>query len=144
MQAIDVTVGLLLSLFLVFLLRRLRDAKTGEMDWKGRAGGNYRASPILADGKLYFFSLEGMTTVIEPGREFKVHATNELAANAPLDDPGSGPGSMASPAVVGNAMFVRTRYHLYRIEGESGLKLHHWSGKKRSESIFTPAFQSCS
>lgn len=88
------------------------------MVWKGRAGGKYRACPILADGKLYFFSLEGKTTVIEPGREFKVLATNSLATDAPLDDPRRGPGFMASPAVVGNAMILRTRHHLYRIESE--------------------------
>ena len=96
------------------------EAKTGEIVWKGRAGGKYRASPIHADGKLYFFSLEGTTTVIEPGREFKVLATNHLATDAPLDDPRRGPGFMASPAVVGDTMFLRTRYHLYRIEAKSG------------------------
>ncbi len=94
------------------------DPKTGETVWKGRAGGKYRACPIYADGKIYFFSLEGKTTVIEPGREFKILTTNELATDAPLDDPRRGPGFMASPAVVGDAMFVRTRYHLYRIEAE--------------------------
>jgi outer membrane protein assembly factor BamB len=94
------------------------EAKTGETVWKGRAGGKYRSCPIYADGKLYFFSLEGKTTVIEPGREFKILATNELATDAPLDDPRRGPGFMASPAVVGDAMFLRTRYHLYRVEGE--------------------------
>lgn len=94
------------------------DAESGEIVWKGRAGGKYRACPIYADGKLYFFSLEGKTTVIEPGREFKVLATNSLATDAPLDDPRRGPGFMASPAVVGDALFLRTRYHLYRVESE--------------------------
>lgn len=94
------------------------EAKTGEVVWKGRAAGKYRACPIYADGKLYFFSLEGVTTIIEPGREFKVVATNSLATDAPLDDPRRGPGFMASPAVVGKAMFLRTRYHLYRVESE--------------------------
>jgi len=42
---------------------------------------------ILADGKLYLFSLEGKTTVIEPRREFKVLAMNGLATDAPLEDP---------------------------------------------------------
>lgn len=94
------------------------EAKTGELIWKGRAAGKYRACPIYADRKLYFFSLEGVTTIIEPGREFKVLATNSLATGEPLDDPRRGPGFMASPAVVGNAMFLRTRHHLYRIESE--------------------------
>lgn len=94
------------------------DAKTGEEVWKGRIGGKFRACPIYADGKLFFFSLEGETTVIEPGREFKVLASNHLANDEPLDDPRRGPGFMASPAVVGKAMFLRTRHHLYRIEAK--------------------------
>lgn len=94
------------------------EAKTGVTVWKGRVGGKFRACPIYADGRLYFFSLEGVTTVIEPGREFKVLATNALATDAPADDPRRGPGFMASPAVAGKAMFLRTRHHLYRIESE--------------------------
>lgn len=94
------------------------EAKTGEEVWKGRVGGKFRACPIYADGKLYFFSLEGDTTILEPGREFKVLATNQLATDAPLDDPRRGPGFMASPAVVGDALILRTRHHLYRVEGQ--------------------------
>ena len=94
------------------------DAKTGETVWKERVGGKFRACPIYADGRIYFFSLEGVTTVIKPGREFKMLATNKLAEDAPRDDPRRGPGFMASPAVVGKAMFLRTRHHLYRIEAD--------------------------
>lgn len=94
------------------------EAKTGEEVWKGRVGGKFRACPIYADGKLYFFSLEGETTILEPGREFKVLATNQLATDSPLDDPRRGPGFMASPAVVGDALILRTRHHLYRVEGQ--------------------------
>ena len=94
------------------------EAKTGTTVWKERVGGKYRASPIYADGRLYFFSLEGVTTVIKPGREFKVLATNALATDAPQDDPRRGPGFMASPAAAGKALFLRTRHHLYRIESE--------------------------
>lgn len=94
------------------------EAKTGEEVWRGRLGGKFRASPIFADGKLFFFSLEGETSVLQPGREFQVLATNRLADDAPLDDPRRGPGFMASPAVAGKAMFLRTRYNLYRVEGE--------------------------
>ena len=94
------------------------EAKTGEEVWKGRVGGKFRACPIHANGKLYFFSLEGETTILEPGREFKVIATNQLATDAPLDDPRRGPGFMASPAVVGDALILRTRHHLYRVEGQ--------------------------
>lgn len=94
------------------------EAKTGNVVWKERVGGKFRACPIYANGRLYFFSLEGVTTVIKPGREFKVLASNKLATDAPRDDPRRGPGFMASPAVVGKALFLRTRHHLYRVESE--------------------------
>jgi outer membrane protein assembly factor BamB len=81
------------------------EAKTGEEVWNERVGGNYSASPLAADGRLYFFSEEGKTTVLPLGREFKKLAENRL-----------GDGFMASPAVAGKALFLRSRTHLYRIE----------------------------
>jgi outer membrane protein assembly factor BamB len=81
------------------------EAKTGSVVWTARVQGEYSASPIAAAGRVYFFSEDGRTTVIEAGREFKVLAENQL------DD-----GFMASPAVAGDALFLRTRTHLYRIE----------------------------
>ena len=81
------------------------EARTGEYVWTERLGGKYSASPVAADGRIYFLSHEGKTTVIRPGREFR-----ELARNH-LDD-----GFMASPAIAGKALFLRTRTHLYRIE----------------------------
>jgi len=80
------------------------DAKSGEQVWVKRLGGNYTASPVYADGKLYFFSQEGVCPVLKPDREFNLLATNQL------DE-----GCMASPAVVENSLLVRTRTHLYRI-----------------------------
>ena len=80
-------------------------AKTGEEVWRERVGGNYSASPIYAGGRLYFCSEEGKTTVIDAGRKFKVLAENQL-----------GDGFMASPAVAGKALYLRSRTHLYRIE----------------------------
>jgi len=84
------------------------EAKTGEEVWRQRAGGNYSASPIHANGKIYFFNESGKSTVIQAAGQYKV-----LAENA-LDD-----GFMASPAVSGNALYLRTRTHLYRIENQS-------------------------
>jgi outer membrane protein assembly factor BamB len=84
------------------------EAATGQVVWTERIGGKYAASPIYADGRLYFFSQQGKTTVLKPGRSFQVLATNTL------DD-----GFMASPAVSGKAFFLRTRTHLYRIESPS-------------------------
>ena len=81
------------------------DARTGTDVWRERVGGNYSASPVCAEGRIYFFSEDGRTTVIEAGRKFNVLAENKL------DD-----GFMSSPAIAGEAFFLRTRTHLYRIE----------------------------
>jgi outer membrane protein assembly factor BamB/dienelactone hydrolase len=82
------------------------DANSGSEIWRGRLKGNYSASPLYADGKIYFFNEDGTATVVEAGgNTFKILAENEL------DD-----GFMASPAVSGKALFLRTMTHLYRIE----------------------------
>ncbi|MCA9270435.1 MAG: PQQ-binding-like beta-propeller repeat protein, partial [Planctomycetales bacterium] len=39
------------------------DAKTGELHWEARLGGNFAASPSLADGRLYFHNRDGKTFV---------------------------------------------------------------------------------
>ena len=81
------------------------EAATGQTVWTERVGGKYAASPVYADGRLYFFDQQGTTTVLKPGRTLEVLATNTLAN-----------GFMASPAVSGKAFFLRTKTHLYRIE----------------------------
>jgi outer membrane protein assembly factor BamB len=81
------------------------DALTGEQVWQQRIGGEYSASPVYADGRLWFFSEDGKTTVLKPGRVF-----TQLGENR-LDD-----GFLASPAIAGKAFYLRTRTHLYRIE----------------------------
>jgi len=82
------------------------EAKTGQLVWKERMGGNYSASPTYADGRIYFFNQEAVATVLQPGREYKVLAVNKL----------DGEQLMATPAVLGKALLVRTETHLYRIE----------------------------
>jgi outer membrane protein assembly factor BamB len=81
------------------------DAKTGEQVWQHRIGGEYSASPVYADGRLWFFSEDGKTTVLTPGRTFA------QIAESRLDE-----GFLASPAIAGKAFYLRTRTHLYRIE----------------------------
>lgn len=81
------------------------DARTGAEIWTARLTDSYSASPIAADGRVYFFSEDGKTTVIDAGRAFKILAENVL------DD-----GFMASPAIDGSALYLRTRSHLYRVE----------------------------
>jgi outer membrane protein assembly factor BamB len=81
------------------------DALTGDVVWSEHIGGHFSASPLGAPGRIYVFSEEGKTTVLASGRQFKKLAENEL-----------GDGFMASPAVSGNALFLRSHTHLYRIE----------------------------
>jgi outer membrane protein assembly factor BamB len=82
------------------------DAAKGEQVWQERVGGKFTASPLFADGKVYLFDQDdGKTFVGEAGKGWKLLATNKL------DD-----GCMATPAVAGKALFIRTKTHLYRIE----------------------------
>ena len=80
------------------------DARTGAVHWQQRLGGNFSASPVFADGRIYFLSEEGMATVIAPGKEFRKLTTNTLDG-----------ATLASMAVSGGAIFIRTHSHLYRI-----------------------------
>ncbi len=81
------------------------NTKTGETIWSQRVGGRFYASPILVEGRIYLFSVEGKTTVISPERTYHELAVNQLAD-----------GFRSSPAVAGRAFFLRTERNLYRIE----------------------------
>ncbi|MBI3881797.1 MAG: PQQ-binding-like beta-propeller repeat protein [Verrucomicrobia bacterium] len=83
------------------------EAKNGNVIWSERLPGlgNYSASPVFADGHLYFSNENGQTTVLEAGPAFKVLAENKLAD-----------GFMATPAVAGQALYLRSKAALYRIE----------------------------
>jgi outer membrane protein assembly factor BamB len=84
------------------------EAKTGKEVWKERLGGNYSASPIYSGGKIYCFDQDGKGTIIKAGRKYEVLAVNRL------DN-----GFMASPAVSGNALFLRSKTDLYCIADKS-------------------------
>ena len=81
------------------------NALTGETHWRERLGGNYAASPVYADGRIYLFSREGKTTVLRPGTQFTRLAENHIEGAV-----------TATPAPVGKSIFLRTEDHLYRIE----------------------------
>ncbi|MEO6724934.1 MAG: PQQ-binding-like beta-propeller repeat protein [Blastocatellia bacterium] len=80
------------------------DAKTGTLHWQTRLSGNYSASPLYADGRIYFLSEEGESAVIAPGKQFKLLATNQLDGQ-----------TLASMAVSSGSIFVRSQTHLYRL-----------------------------
>lgn len=80
------------------------EARTGRLAWQERLNGQFSASPLYAGGKIYFFSEDGVGYVADVSQGWKVVATNRLAD-----------GCMASPAVAGKTLIVRTRTHLYSI-----------------------------
>ncbi len=83
------------------------DAQSGDPVWKKRIGGKFSASPLMAGGYLYLGSHDGMVTVLKPGNEGTVVAENQLDGQI-----------MASPAVIDNALIIRTDQALYRIESK--------------------------
>jgi outer membrane protein assembly factor BamB len=78
------------------------DAKTGEICWQDRLGGPCLASPIFAHGRLYFFRQDARTIVVKPGRRFERLAENPLQGTL-----------IATPAVSGPALYIRTDTDLY-------------------------------
>jgi outer membrane protein assembly factor BamB len=80
------------------------EAKTGKQLWQERLDGHFSASPVCAAGHLYLADEEGKTHVLAAGPTFKEVAVNRLDA-----------GCMASPAVAGDALYLRTKTHLYCI-----------------------------
>jgi outer membrane protein assembly factor BamB len=84
------------------------DARTGAEHWRQRLGGNYSASPVYADGRIYFLSEDCEAPVIAPGKEFRLLTRNRLDGRC-----------LASLAISGSAIFVRSDTALYRLEQQS-------------------------
>ena len=80
------------------------DATTGRVHWSERLGGNFSASPILAEGRIYFQNEEGTTIVVKAGKEFAKLAENPL-----------GEKTLASSAAANGALYIRTEEALYKI-----------------------------
>jgi outer membrane protein assembly factor BamB len=83
------------------------DAKTGKQLYKVRVGGGgqtFSASPVAAGTRLFLLTEEGTTFVLESGADYKEIAHNDLNEM-----------SLASPAVAGDALYIRTESKLYKI-----------------------------
>jgi outer membrane protein assembly factor BamB len=86
------------------------EAKTGKMLYNERLGTGrtgFTASPVAADGKLYFASEDGDVYVVKTGPEFKVLATNPM-----------GEVCMATPAISEGILYFRTQGNLVAIGGK--------------------------
>ena len=79
------------------------DAKTGEHHWAERLGGNFSASPVLANGRVLFLNETGEATWVQQGKEFAILGKNEV--------PGR---TFATPAFSDGAMYLRTDETLYK------------------------------
>jgi outer membrane protein assembly factor BamB len=83
------------------------DARSGEAYWQERMNEQHLASPLLAEGRLYFFGMNGKTTVVKAGKPFEKLAENLLEGVV-----------VATPAILDRTIFLRTDTHLYRIGRE--------------------------
>jgi outer membrane protein assembly factor BamB len=81
------------------------DAKTGNERWSERVGGNYSASPIYAGGLIYLLAEDGVGTVFRPGSSFELVSRNRVNER-----------TLASYALDGDALFIRSEKNLFRIE----------------------------
>lgn len=84
------------------------EAATGKEIWQERVGGNFSASPLYAEGKIYLQSEEGDTTVVRAARTYEVVAKSSL-----------GERTLASYGVVDQAILLRTESNLYRIQQQT-------------------------
>jgi outer membrane protein assembly factor BamB len=66
--------------------------------------GTYSASPVIADGKIYITSEEGVATVLKAGPKFEILSENEMSEY-----------TLSSVAISNGQIFLRTQGHLYSI-----------------------------
>jgi outer membrane protein assembly factor BamB len=83
-------------------------ARTGERMWTERMGKHHSASPVEAEGRLYFLADDGVMYVLKSGPKFEVIQRNKL-----------GEECYASPAISHGKIFIRGANNLYCI-GKSG------------------------
>lgn len=81
------------------------ELKTGKERWAENLGRAFSASLVDAGGVIYALAEDGTTVVFRPGSSYEAVAANKLGEKA-----------LASPAVDGDALFVRTEKALYKIE----------------------------
>ena len=84
------------------------EAKTGKSIWSERLNaGEFAASPILCGNRIYCFSIKGDAVVFSAQPKFKILSRGKYES-----------GFMATPAVTGNALILRTKTAVYRVERE--------------------------
>jgi outer membrane protein assembly factor BamB len=80
------------------------DARSGTVHWSERLGGGFSASPVAAEGRIYFQNETGTGFVLKAGKTFELLAKNDL-----------GERTLASPAAIDGAIFIRSENYLWKI-----------------------------
>lgn len=80
------------------------DALTGKEIWSKHVTANYSASPIYADGNIWFFSAKGEVLILKAGRKYEIVAQHKMDS-----------GIWATPAFLRNSILIRTQNYLCRI-----------------------------
>lgn len=83
-------------------IARCLDANTGQLKWKERLKGDYRASPLAAEGRIYFLNMKGQTTVVSATSRF-----DRLTENRVDDE------TLASLIVSDGKIYLRGKKKLY-------------------------------
>ncbi len=91
-------------------IARAFGAVDGRLHWTERLKGDYKASPLAAEGRIYFLNTRGLCTVVSASDRFQKLSENEL--------PGE---TLASPAAAGGRLFIRTRHALYCLGAKDAL-----------------------
>ncbi|MDX2431050.1 MAG: PQQ-binding-like beta-propeller repeat protein, partial [Bacteroides sp.] len=81
------------------------NALSGQLIWKVRLKGRFSMSPVLSGNKIIITNEKGLTSIFKAGNSFELIAENDLKEE-----------TLASPAVLGGQIFIRTATHLYCIE----------------------------
>jgi outer membrane protein assembly factor BamB len=84
------------------------ETRSGKRLWMNKLGKHHSASPVLADGLMYFPDDDGITWVVKANSKFEVVAKNALEEEC-----------YASPAISRGQIFIRTLNHLYCIGAKS-------------------------
>jgi outer membrane protein assembly factor BamB len=85
-------------------IARCFEASSGRLRWKERLKGQYKASPVAAEGRVFFLNIDGLCTVVSAAPRF-----DRLAENALSDT------TLASPAISDGFIFIRGYQALYAI-----------------------------
>jgi outer membrane protein assembly factor BamB len=83
-------------------IARAFDADNGQVHWTERLKGDYKASPLAAEDRIYFLNTTGLCTVVAAAERYEKLAENQLPDS-----------TLASPAASGGRLYIRGRQALY-------------------------------